>query len=324
VLDGAAIAAAAVGADEVVICVERGARAAADIVRAVLDERRQSELTMPMRLVTIPNRYVAGEETALVHFVNGGEAKPTATPPRPFERGVDGRPTLIDNVETLAHVCQIARFGPEWFQQCGTAEESGTTLFTINGAVERPGVREAPIGSSLRQLIKSSGGDLTDRSAVLIGGYYGTWITGSLAAATPLSNTALRTHGASLGCGAIVVLPPDRCGIAETARIMNWMAGESAGQCGPCANGLPALADALGEVARGRGTSETMARIERWAGQVDGRGGCRFPDGVVRLLRSALTVFAEDLRDHLSGTPCRASTQPSLLRFPTTASEPWR
>src|SRR5439155_9954659 len=108
-----------------------------------------------------------------------------------------------------------------------------------------------------------------------------------------------RPLGAGLGCGVVAVLPPASCGVRETAGVMAWMAGESAGQCGPCEKGLPAIAGALGQLAGGVADASTVARLHRWAAQVEGRGGCSLPDGAVQFLRSALRVFAEDVRRHL-------------------------
>ena len=124
----------------------------------------------------VPDRFVAGEETALVQFLNGGPARPTFTPPRPFERGVGGAPTLVQNAETLAHVAQIARFGPAWFRRIGTAAEPGSILVTLSGAVARPGVYEVALGSPLRDLLAQAGGAREEIQAYLIGGYFGTWV----------------------------------------------------------------------------------------------------------------------------------------------------
>ncbi len=174
VLDGALLAATAVGASEVVVCIDRTQTSAQRAIRAAIAERCRTEPSAGiLRVAAIPHRYVAGEETALVHWLNGGEAKPTNTPPRPFEAGVDGRATLVDNIETLAHVAQIVRWGPEWFRENGTADEPGTVLVTVSGAVERPGVLEVPIGARLGSLVRSAGGSLPRAGAVLVGGYFG-------------------------------------------------------------------------------------------------------------------------------------------------------
>ena len=199
VLDGALLAAAALGARQVVVCVDQSATAALDAVTRALGERRRAEAALPVRLAAVPSRHVAGEETALVHWLNGGPATPTSTPPRPFQRGVDGRPTLVDNVETLAHLAQILRYGPDWFRRLGTPAEPGSTLITLSGAVARPGVYELSIGSPLADLVEIAG-PVAGIGAVLVGGYFGSWLGAEQAGRARLSNQSLRPLGAGLGC----------------------------------------------------------------------------------------------------------------------------
>lgn len=310
VLDGALLAAAAVGAGEVVIGVDRHAAAAHHALRWALAERGH-EPAARVRIEAVPHHYVAGEESALVHWLNGGPATPTITPPRPSEIGVGRRPTLVDNVETVAHLAQIARYGPEWFRSLGTADEPGTTLVTLSGDVSRPGVSEVAVGTPLAAVVQP-------RRAVLLGGYYGSWLSPGQVAGVRLCNADLRPLGAGVGCGAIVVLPPDACGLGETARIVSWLAGETAGQCGPCVNGVAAIATAMDQLHDGH---DTVAQLRRWAEQVEGRGACRFPDGAVRLLRSALDVFDSDIGRHLDGLPCDARR--SIVSVPDSSGEPW-
>ncbi len=323
VIDGALLAAAAVGADEVFVGIERDANDALAAVHNALWERAD-EAAPPIRLVEVPNHYVAGEETALVNLINGGPAKPTRTPPRPFEQGVSGRPTLIDNVETLAHVAQIMRWGPQWFRQYGTHDEPGTALITLSGAVARPGVYEIAIGTSFNRVAEAAGGAPHGVAAVLLGGYYGSWITGPEADGALLSSASLSAFGAGLGCGAVAVLDTGTCGVAETARVLTYLAAETAGQCGPCVHGLAAIAATTRNLAEGRGTAEDVARLHRWAGQIEGRGGCRFPDGAVRLLRSALRVFADDVSGHAGHARCDGSSRRATLPIPDTKDSPWR
>jgi NADH:ubiquinone oxidoreductase subunit F (NADH-binding) len=313
VVDGALLAAAAVGAGEVIVCVDRTAAAALSAVRRALWER-SAEAAATVRLAALPPRYLAGEETALVRWLDGGPASPTGV--RPFEHGVGGRPTLVGNVETLAHLAQVARFGPDWFRQLGTAEQPGSALVTLSGAVGRPGVYEVGVGAPLGELVEDAGGAPDGIAAVLVGGYFGSWLTAGQAAAARLDERSLRRLGAAMGCGAVVVLPAGACGVAETAGVLAWMAGESAGQCGPCAFGLAAVARAAAELRDGRAGGETVERLRRWAGQIEGRGACRLPDGAVRLLRSALEVFGDDVRRHLGGGSCAGRALPSVLPAP--------
>ena len=317
VLDGAVRAALAVGADEVLVCIDRKETRSVTSVREAIDERVRLEPGGPgITVLATPPRYVAGEETALIHWINGGEARPTVTPPRPFEKGVRGRPTLVDNVETLAHLAQIAQYGSEWFRGVGTTSEPGTALITLSvGGGGRRSVHEVPIGTPLAGLMERASSPDGVRAA-LVGGYFGSWLSPADLTHATLSDASLRPLGGGLGCGAVVVLPEHACGVVESARVLRWMAGETAGQCGPCVHGLHAIASCFEDVARGTARGDSAQRLHRWAGDVEGRGACRFPDGAVRFLRSAMRVFAEDLHAHSKGRPCRAAAAAPILPIP--------
>ncbi len=296
VLDGAAIAAETLGAGEVVLYVGEEHAAAGTMLRRALLERPVAEQRRT-RFVKAPPRYVAGEESAAVHCVNDGVALPTTTPPRPFERGVRGKPTLVQNVETLAHVAMIARFGGEWFQSIG-AGAPGTVLLTVSGAVATPGVIEVAQGSTVAEAVAGGGGATTAPQAVLLGGYFGGWVDAGTAWATRLHSTALRAAGSTLGCGVVSLLGDDRCGVLETARIVSYLADESARQCGPCVFGLRAIAAAVQRVAAGIANPGDLARARRWAAQLGGRGACHHPDGAAAMLLSALDVFGDEFQRH--------------------------
>ncbi|HSO94573.1 MAG TPA: NADH-ubiquinone oxidoreductase-F iron-sulfur binding region domain-containing protein [Acidimicrobiia bacterium] len=313
VLDGAVLAAEGVGADEVIVTVDRGApgarRAMTDAIAARVASRPDP---VPIRLVSLPTRYVAGEETALVSFVNGGLAKPTFVPPRPFERGVAGRPTLIQNVETLAHLAMIARYGADWFRELGTADEAGSTLVTVSGVVATPTVCEISLGTPVRDVVAAAGGPTQPIAAFLVGGYYGSWLSAADAWDLPLTNAALRARGAALGTGVVHAFPEGHCGLIASARIARYLADESAGQCGPCLYGLRDIADALGAVAAGTHAPDTLDRLHGWFGDVRGRGACHYPDGVVRFVATALDVFGDEVARHDRDGRCRAAAPPVL------------
>lgn len=313
VLDGAALAAEAVGAREVVLAVKRSAWSAHESLLRALAGRREP---VAMRVEAVPDGYVAGEETALLRSLNGGPAKPVLVPPRPFERGLGRRPTLVCNVETVAHVALIARHGPAWFRELGPADQPGSALVTLGGGIERPGVYEVALGTPLEQVIDAAGGRRVPLRALLVGGYHGSWLTPEAVASARLDDRSLGEWGAGLGAGVLVALPADACPAAEVARVVAWMAGQSAGQCGPCVHGLASIARGLAALVAGAAGREVIARLERWSGQVDGRGACRHPDGVVRFVRSALVVFAEELEDHRRHGPCDACDRLPVLAVP--------
>ena len=300
VLDGAAAAAVALGARSIIVAVGRSARAEQRIVAAMLEQRHDP---VRWRLSTVPDGFVAGEETALLNALAGGTARPTLKPPFPCERGLGGAPTLVQNTETLAHVALIARFGADWFRSRGSDGEPGTALVTVSGAVARRGVYEIELGTRLSELVDQAGGASEPVSAFLVGGFFGGWTR----------DPSLRLLAArGLGAGVVVALPATSCGLRESARVARYLAGESAGQCGPCRHGLAALAGGLEGIATGRGAGEGD-RLDRWARQVSGRGACRHPDGAARFVRSTLAAFPEEIALHLEQGRCSAGDR-GILR----------
>jgi NADH:ubiquinone oxidoreductase subunit F (NADH-binding) len=300
VLDGAVLAGHLVGARQVFVVVHEAVR---DIVdRAAAERRRARRDGIRVKVMTGADRFVGGEASALVNWVGNGIPLPTATPPRIFEHGLDGRPTLVQNVETLAHLALIGRYGAEWFRSLGTAAEPGSMLVTLIGGVHQPGVYEIEIGQPVGEVLELAGGPEAPLSALLIGGYFGTWAGPEAAWPLPFSADGLSAVGASPGAGLVAALPADSCGLAETARVARYLAGESAGQCGPCVFGLGAIAGALEDLAAGRSFQPDLLR--RWMGQVDGRGACHHPDGAVRMIRSALRVFGAEIGRHAQGWCC--------------------
>jgi NADH:ubiquinone oxidoreductase subunit F (NADH-binding) len=304
VLDGAVLAAAAVGAGEVIV----RTRASSVSAQAALEDAVAQRIGDPVAITMLsgPEGYVTGEESAVVNHLNGGPALPTLVPPRPYERGYRGRPTLIQNPETLAQIALIARFGPEWFRELGTDADPGSALVTISGAVAAPGVYELAFGTPMTELIAAAGGGTESLRALLIGGYFGTWVRASRALDLRLARQDLRSVGCTLGSGVVVALGERSCGLHESARIIDYLASQSAGQCGPCVHGLRAIADAVAGLAAGTATAGERERVLRWSADVRGRGACHHPDGAVRFVESAIDVFAEEIEHH-RGARCRAA-----------------
>jgi NADH:ubiquinone oxidoreductase subunit F (NADH-binding) len=298
VLDGLQLAAEAVGARRAYLYVHRHGRLHPLLADALAQRAAAGCDEVAAELVEAPPRFLAGEESALAIRVGGGLARPAFKGPRVFERGVGGAPTLVQNVETLAHMALIARHGAAWFRQLGPAEEPGSMIVTVHRADGVSLVQEVAIGTPLARLLDL---DHAPAQAVLAGGYHGAWLPAAQAARLPLANAALRPAGAMTGAGVLAALPPDRCGLAETARVLRYLAAESAGQCGPCLNGLPRIAAAFTALAQPEPGQRCLDDLERWSGLVTGRGACHHPDGTVRLVRSALTVFAAETGRHRRG-----------------------
>jgi NADH:ubiquinone oxidoreductase subunit F (NADH-binding) len=297
VIDGALLAARAVNADDIIIYIGAEHRAADVAIRAGLAER-PADVRGRVRVVQAPVGYVAGEESAAVHFVDTGDARPTTTPPRPFERGVRGRPTLVQNVESLALAALIARRGQAWYGGLGQGQAIGMGLITVSGAVNHAAVQEIELGSSLAEAAAAAGGLRGDVQAVLLGGYFGNWATVDEQWGLPLEPRSMRARGLAFGCGVVHFLHAQTCGVEATARIMAYLASQSARQCGPCLFGLGAIAEATRRLAARSPQADDLKRLYRWSGQLAGRGACRHPDGAVGLLRSGLTVFADDYAAH--------------------------
>ncbi len=306
VLDGARAAADALAADEIVVAVDRAFTVAADaLTRAVQSRRDLNRRGLKTSIQSVPSGYVTGQESALIAALGGGEAKPTLTPPYPFERGLRGRPTLVCNTETYSHVGRVAR---------GTYD--GSRLVTVAGAVTDPGLIEITPETTMTALLQSAGGLAETVHGVLLGGYAGTWVRIADVAPLQLDEQVLREHQLTLGPGIVFLLGDSACPVAEVARVARWMAAESAGQCGPCINGLGAIATALQELTSKGDRFATYGQIRRWSDLVSKRGACAHPDGVARFVTTALDVFTAEFDDHARHGACERCAVSSALPTP--------
>ncbi|MFE2324504.1 NADH-ubiquinone oxidoreductase-F iron-sulfur binding region domain-containing protein [Streptomyces sp. NPDC059385] len=293
VLDGALLAAAALGAEEVAVAVTR-----ADVEQSVREAvAERGPAGRRVRVARLPERFVTGEGTALVDGLNGGATLPSGQKVRTSERGLGGMPTLLSNTETFAQLAVAARLGASEYRTAGLPAEPGTVLLTVAGST----VVETPSGTSLPYVLQLCGTE--PGQGVLVGGYHGKWLDPVSARAAQVSRQSLDALGARLGAGAVLPLPEDTCPAGEVARVARWMAGESAGQCGPCVRGLPALADVLDDAVRGGGRAALDA-VEARMRSVLGRGACSHPDGTSRFVASALASFPDEFRDHALGSGC--------------------
>ncbi|MFD3546587.1 NADH-ubiquinone oxidoreductase-F iron-sulfur binding region domain-containing protein [Streptomyces sp. NPDC058655] len=293
VIDGALLAASALNAEDVVVAVTRD-----DVeqsVREAVAERGPSGRRV--RVARLPERFVTGEGTAMINGLNGGPTLPSGQKVRTSERGLNGVPTLLSNTETFAQLALAARLGALDFRTVGLPAEPGTIMLTVAGAT----VVEVPAGTSLAYVLELCGTD--PGQGVLVGGYHGKWLDPASARTAAISRDSLESLGARLGAGAVLPLPEDTCPAGEVARVTRWMAKETAGQCGPCVRGLPALADVLEQAVRGGGRAALETLEARMAG-VMRRGACSHPDGTSRFVASALSAFPDEFRDHALGSGC--------------------
>ena len=257
-------------------------------------------------LLEVPDRYVSSEESALVSRAHGGLARPL-TKHRPVVHGVRGESgrtlpkTVVLNAETVWRVAQVHDHGPEWFRSFGTPDEPGPRLVTLTGAVGRPGVVETQAGVPVRDLLATAAAP-SDVEHVLVGGLSGVLLTADEARWARWATPDLRRFGGALGPGVLEVFDVRECPLDVVTRYLDYAAGETAGQCGPCMFGVPSLAAAWRSTVatpdRGAG-----AEVRRLAGLLPNRGACRYPDGVGRFALGALRVLEPHLAAHAAG-PC--------------------
>jgi NADH:ubiquinone oxidoreductase subunit F (NADH-binding) len=257
-------------------------------------------------VLTVPHRYVSSEESALVSLANGGLARPiTKRVPVVFgstlPSGATLPPTVVLNAETVWRVAQIAQRGAAWFRSFGTPDEPGPRLASVSGAVREPGVVETSAGVPVAQLVDAAGGENRPVVGVGIGGLSGGWLTGHEANVAVWSRAGLHAYAFGPGPGTIHVLGEGDCPITHVAAVLDHAAGESAGQCGPCLFGVPAVAADVRLLADRRLDRAGALRLQGRLGLLPGRGACRFPDGVAGYARSALRAFADEARAHLLG-----------------------
>ena len=304
VIAGALIAALAVGANRIIFYINPDlARSLAALKLAI--EQWQSSPLLPqgIELTLLPGsgHYIGGEETAAMEWIEGRFPFPRGKPPYPAQAGVHGCPTLINNVETLAHVPHIVEHGAEWFRVQGRGTGTGTKLYSLSGDVLHPGVYELPMGTPLRELIFEHGGGLLSGKplkAIFTGGPSNTLLTpADLDVA--LDFDSLRARGGSLGTGAMIVISEGTGIVKRVAEYVRFFAHSSCGQCPPCKTGTATLSRLIDRIDTGRGTADDLATLENLCAMLPGSGRCHLLDGVVQLLDSSFRHFHHEYKSAL-------------------------
>ncbi|MEZ5990572.1 MAG: NADH-ubiquinone oxidoreductase-F iron-sulfur binding region domain-containing protein [Planctomycetota bacterium] len=247
-----------------------------------------------IRVHEAPPTYVAGEETAALDSIEGGPGKPREKPPYPGQHGIGGRPTTVNNVETLAHVPNLLRHGAEWYRSQGTEHSRGTMLFTLPSGVRRPGVCEAPFGTTYRELLERQGGGLEpgrELRALLPALSCGFLRAEDLD--VQICHEALRELGTSPGCGGIHLVFADEDPVAKVCEIAAFFAREQCGQCPPCRMVTSQLAHVLGQVAAGQ-PGDFAAHLAKVAEFGRGKGRCSLIAMATAPVLSGVEVFRDD------------------------------
>lgn len=300
ILDGAEIVARAMNVKTIQVMVPSERPAVRPALERALDERSEE---FKYEVYETGGTFVSGAARAVIEAIEGRPNLPVTGWQPDAIKGLRGRPTVLSNAETFAQVAALAAMGPERYAAEGTPDEPGTTLLTVAG--DGPGgvVMEIPLGTPLADVLALCGyeSDVT----VLMGGYFGAWLPPHEVAVRQLSRADMNAAGASLGAGIILPLDRDACPVVLTARIVEYLAGQSARRCGPCKNGLPALAEAVSLLAD-RGVATAIRRINQLTEVVSGRGACAHPDGTVKLVKSMLKAFPDEVLAH-EHQQCRAA-----------------
>lgn len=286
VVEGVALVAGALRSPRSVIAVADPV--CADLLRASVHRRG-----LPIEVRHVTHGFVGGEIGALANALNGDAPAPNGRRVLPHVRGLDNRSTYASNVETFAQLGLLSTLGPAEYRAVGTAEEPGSSLVTVLGDVPTAGVIEVAHGRRLDGLLGAAG------RPVLVGGYHGTWTRATDLVAGRLVN---RERGLGWGAGVLAVLPEDTCPLGEVARVTDWLAAESAGQCGPCVFGLRSIAADMSALAAGGRVDLDQLAVR--LGVVVGRGACHHPTGVSGFVASALEVFADDVDRHVHRRHC--------------------
>ncbi len=269
---------------------------------------------LEIELFTGMGSYVAGEETAMLESMQGRPAMPRQKPPfYPTDFGLYGKPTLVNNVETLCNIPRILHKGAGWFTQVGTEKCPGTMLFSLSGAVNKPGVYELPMGTPLRTLIDECGGGVPGGrkvKAVFPGGPSFSMVTADLLD-LPMDFDALKKAGTGLGSAGVIVVDDATCMVAQTLKFSSFFKAESCGQCPPCRMGTINLETLMTKIEQGEGTQKDLDSLLQLCGFVKGTGYCTLVTGAAVLVQSSLKLFRQEFEEHIAKKRCPYQPAPA-------------
>jgi len=327
VIEGMIIGALAVGSGRGFVYVRAEYPLAVAIIRrAVADARAagllgdnilESGFGFDLEVFEGAGAFICGEETALIRSIEGRRGMPSVRPPYPIERGLYGKPTILDNVKSFANVGPVIAGGPEDFKSVGTQNSKGTALFALAGKVTNPGLVEVPMGATLRQVIFDIGGGVPGGKqfkAVQIGGPSGGCLPESLLD-TPVDFESLREAGAMMGSGGMVILDEDNC-MVETARFfLEFTQRESCGKCTFCRIGTKHMLDILERITRGEGREEDLENLERLASEIKDGSLCNLGKTAPNPVLTTLRFFRDEYLAHINERRCPAKVCKELIAY---------
>ena len=272
-----------------------------------------TELNLDIEVFDGYGSYVAGEETAMLESMQGRPAQPKQKPPfYPTEFGLHGKPTLINNVETLSNIPNLLRNGPAWFREVGTSTTPGTMLFSLSGAVNRSGVYELPLGTSIRHLIEVCGQGVPNGrgvKAVFPGGPSFSMV-GADQLDLPMDFDSLKKAGTGLGSAGVIVVDDATCMVGQTLKFSHFFEQETCGQCPPCKIGTGELATLVRKIEDGQGLEKDLDKLLQICGFVKGTGFCTLVSGAAVLVQNSLRLFRDEFEEHIRLGRCPQKPEP--------------
>jgi NADH:ubiquinone oxidoreductase subunit F (NADH-binding) len=316
VIEGVILAAYAIGASKAYLYINANYEGAIKSITDALAEAKQagcwgenvlgSNFSLDIEIAPAPHNYVAGEDTAALEVIEGKKAWPRQKPPFPVTVGLFAKPTAVNNVETLANAPPILLHGAEWYRGFGTADSSGTMIFSLNEDVNRPGIYELPFGTPLRYLIEECGGGIKgDRKikAIMPAAPSSAFLAADKID-TPLDHNSMREAGSALGCGVVRLVPEGSCIVEEILKISEFFTAESCGQCPACRMETNTLTSLLKKVQQGQGGRPILEQFGKVLAFNKGKGFCNLIAMPGPPIESALKLFPEDFEAHLSTGTC--------------------
>ena len=267
-----------------------------------------TDYKLDMYVHSSAGRYICGEETALINSLEGKRANPRAKPPFPQVSGLWGRPTIVNNVETLCNITHIVRHGADWFKSLGIGADAGTKLFGVSGRVKNPGCWELPMGTPIRELIEVHAGGMEDGyklKGFLPGGASTDFLVEEHLDLA-MDYDVIGKAGSRLGTGTMIILDDKTCPVGMVKNLVEFFAQESCGFCTPCRDGLPWSAQVLGDIEIGNGRPEDLVTLSDQAKFIGAMGNthCALAPGAMEPLTSAMKYFADDFQRHVDGKGC--------------------
>jgi NADH-quinone oxidoreductase subunit F len=315
-IEGMMIAAYAIGADVAYIFLRGEYRLCGERLQQAIDEAEASGLlgdnindsqySLKLHLHTSAGRYICGEETALINALEGKRANPRAKPPFPQVVGLFGRPTIVNNCETLCNLPGILKSGVEWYSQLSGGADAGSKIFGISGRVKHAGLWELPMGTTARQILELAGG--MQHGLTLRG-----WLPGGASTDflmpehldIPMEYDAIAKAGSRMGTGVIVALDDQHCPVGMILNLLKFFAQESCGWCTPCRDGLPWAVEILRRIEAGHGAQDDLDTLQQLCGFMwIGKTFCALAPGAVEPLRSGMKYFADDFQQHIDHKGC--------------------